>query len=336
MLFPAHFPSPTVNQWSLAMQCRFSRQPLLVAILTIGALLLSGSHRNSAAQEATKKTFAEPHWVDPNRGEPNGTKYHTFESKTIGGEVSYLIWLPPQYETESTRRFPVIYWLHGLGGNQRGGAFTFLTRASAAIGDGSLPPAIVVLVNGMVTSFYCDWADGKRPIESVIIKDLIPHVDQTYRTIAKREGRVIEGYSMGGFGAAHLGFKYPELFGAVAVDAGALILDRAIEGPNLAPIFQGAFAGDKDRFNAEHPRNLVAKNADQIRDKQQIHIGCGGEDKLLPRNKDLDTLLTRLNIDHEYIVVEGVDHDAGQYYAKLGPKAFELHRKAFEALKDQP
>ena len=92
-----------------------------------------------------------------------------------------------------------------------------------AINEGVLPPVIVVSVNGMVKSFYCDSCDGQCPMESVIIKDLIPHVDATYRTIARREGRVIEGYSMGGYGAGHLGFKYPELFGTVVINAGALI-----------------------------------------------------------------------------------------------------------------
>src|SRR5690242_16730104 len=99
-LATARSSSPTLNLRRLAMHCRFSRQQLLVVILTIGALWLIGINRQCAAQEAKKKTYAEPHWVDPNRGEPNGTRYRTFESKTIGEEVSYLIWLPPQYESE--------------------------------------------------------------------------------------------------------------------------------------------------------------------------------------------------------------------------------------------
>jgi endo-1,4-beta-xylanase len=54
-------------------------------------------------------------------------------------------------------------------------------------------------------------------VESVLVGDLIPHIDSTYRTIATRRYRAAEGFSMGGFGAAHLGFKYPEIFGAVAM-----------------------------------------------------------------------------------------------------------------------
>jgi enterochelin esterase-like enzyme len=306
---------------------------VLLFIAGLLATLLSSQPR-CAAQETKKKTYPEPHWVDPNDSDASSAKFRKFASKTIGEEVSYHIYLPPQYEEQPSRRFPVIYWLHGLGGNQRGGTFTFGVRADEAIREGAMPVAIIVFVNGMVSSFYCDWVNSKRPAESVIIKDLVPHIDTTYRTIAKREGRLIEGYSMGGYGAGHLGFKYPELFGAVVIDAGALIGEMAINGPNLAPIFEGAWGGEKDRFWAEHPTTLATKNADLIRGKQRIRIGCGGDDNLLARNRELHELLTKLNIEHRYEVVEGVAHNAGEYYRKLGNKDFELHRQAFEALAD--
>jgi enterochelin esterase-like enzyme len=130
-----------------------------------------------------------------------------------GSNVSYLVWVPPGYD-QQTNRYPVIYWLHGMGGNQRGGATMFVPHVADAIKAGTLPPVIVVLINGMVKSFYCDSSDGQCPMESVIIKDLIPHVDETYRTIARREGRVIEGYSMGGYGAWDAIQRRPDLFAA--------------------------------------------------------------------------------------------------------------------------
>jgi enterochelin esterase-like enzyme len=85
-------------------------------------------------------------------------------------------------------------------------------------------------------------------------------------------------------------------------------------------------------LNAEHPTQLVTKNADQIRGKQNIRVGCGGEDGLLPRNRELHNLLTKLDIDHEYEVVEGIAHNAGEYYAKLGPQGFAVYKKAFGTL----
>jgi S-formylglutathione hydrolase FrmB len=79
---------------------------------------------------------------------------------------------------------------------------------------------IVVAVNGLASNtMYSDTHDGQYPLETVIITDLIPHIDATYRTIAAREARGVNGFSMGGFGAAHLGFKYPDVFGVDSIMA---------------------------------------------------------------------------------------------------------------------
>jgi endo-1,4-beta-xylanase len=268
-------------------------------------------------------------WLDSDRAAPNGTQYRTFTSKVLGWEVSYLVWLPPGYEG-GTKRYPVIYWLHGMGANQRGGAQMFVPQVAAAMKDGTLPPCIVVLVNGMVRSFYCDSSDGKIPMESVIIKDLIPNVDATYRTIATREGRVIEGYSMGGYGAAHLGFKYPELFGTVVINAGALLDPNVSNIPKDGPMF-AVFGEDGARRVAEHPLTLAKANADRLRGRTHIRIGCGSLDSLLPRNAELQDLLTELHIEHDYEVVPGVAHESPVYYRKLGTKVYEFHRKSLAA-----
>jgi enterochelin esterase-like enzyme len=281
--------------------------------------------------QAQKKSWPKPEWVDPNRTAPNGTTYKTFASKVLGEEVSYLVYLPPEYN-QQTQRYPVIYWLHGLGGNQRAGSVVFVPHLDKAIRTGSLPPAIVVVVNGMVTSFYCDWANGKRPIESVITKDLVPHIDLTYRTIARRQGRFIQGYSMGGYGAAHLGFKYPEVFGTVVVDAGALVGVQALKSPRMGPLFKDIFGDNPGRFLAEHPNELVVKNAEQIRNQMNIRIGVGEDDGLLPANQGLHEVLQRLNVAHQYEVVPGVAHSGIEYYKKLGTKGFDFHRKVFESL----
>ena len=69
--------------------------------------------------------------------------------------------------------------------------------------DGKAPEVILVFPKGRHYSWYCDSADGTKPVETVIIKELIPHIDRTYRTVARREGRAIEGSSMGGFGKSN-------------------------------------------------------------------------------------------------------------------------------------
>ncbi len=302
-------------------------KPLLLFLLCTTVV----SAQTNPAQPQRQRTPSKAEWLDSNHETPNGTKYETFASKVLGQDVSCLVWLPPGYEQDQ-KRYPVIYWLHGMGANQRGGAQMFVPHVLDAMKEGTLPPCIVVLVNGMVRSFYCDSTDSKVPMESVIIKDLIPHVDATYRTLAKREGRIIEGFSMGGYGAAHLGFKYPDLFGTVVVNSGALI------DPNLDPPQSGAmdtvFGGDKDRRIAEHPMQLVRKNADQLRGHSHIRIGCGSLDSLLPRNQALHDLLTELKVEHEFQVVPDVAHDSPLYYRKLGTKVYEFHRNSLASFGD--
>jgi endo-1,4-beta-xylanase len=111
------------------------------------------------------------------------------------------------------------------------------------------------------------------------------------------------------------------------VDAGALWGEIVLRDPNLKEAF-----GDEDRFLAEHPSQLVTKNADKIRARTNIRIGVGKDDGLLSRNRDLHELLDRLKIEHQYEVVPDVAHNGVEYYKKLSAKGLELHRKAFEAL----
>jgi endo-1,4-beta-xylanase len=270
-----------------------------------------------------------PMWLDPDKSEPIGTHYRTFTSKLAGSEVSYLVYLPPDYETNAARRYPVVYWLPGYSANMRAGA-TFVKPLDGFIRDGKAPSMIVILVNGIKASYYRDDPSGKRPVESVIMKELIPHVDQTYRTIASRESRAVEGFSMGGYGAGHLGFKYPEVFGLVVVGSGAM---NSWAGKDSKPPSNektpGLSAGSKAFLEANHPCTLVKKNADVIRGKTAIRIVVGDQDGLLPYNAALHDLLTKLKIEHEYLLVPGVGHNSGLIYSTVGERTFAWYLKAW-------
>lgn len=93
--------------------------------------------------------------------------YKTFDSKTAKEKVSYLIYLPSDYETAKSQRYPVVYWLHGIGGSQQG-VPQMAERLTKAIADKKTPPQIVVYVNGMIRSGY---TDGQYPVETVTIKE---------------------------------------------------------------------------------------------------------------------------------------------------------------------
>jgi endo-1,4-beta-xylanase len=188
---------------------------------------------------------------------------------------------------------------------------------------------IAVLVNGMRDSRYVDSADGQRPVETVIVKDLLPHIDNAYRTNGSREGRAIEGYSMGGFGAARLGFKFPGLFGAVSIMAGALMDDESAPSTR-SELFQKNFGGDLKYFRAASPWTLVENNADGLRGRTFVRIGVGKEDNLLERNEKYHKLLERLGIEHEFFVVPGVAHNGALFYKTLGTEHFRFYDRAFQ------
>src|SRR5204862_7891593 len=138
---------------------------------------------------------------------------------------------------------------------------------------GRVDPISVVFVNGWRgATMYCDARDGSYPVETVVIKDLIPHVDATYRTLAARETRAVEGFSMGGFGAAHFGFKYPELFGVVSITAPAMLgpelkQPRPVQAWSRLFPSPAAMGGDIEYFKANDRFALAVKNAAAIRDR---------------------------------------------------------------------
>ncbi|MFB3828293.1 MAG: alpha/beta hydrolase [Bryobacteraceae bacterium] len=270
-------------------------------------------------------------WLEPTREEPSGTHYKTFRSAAAGADVSYLIYLPPGYGANPERRYPVLYWLHGGGGNQRTGG-PFVALLDTAIRNGKAPEMIVVLVNGLPGSLFVNRPGGGQPVEDMIVRDLIPHIDATYRTVAARAGRAIEGFSMGGHGAAHLGFEYPELFCAVSNLAGAVL--SAERFSRMENIWQGVFRGNREFFEAHHPFQLARRNAQRIRGRMLVRIVVGDADTgrgTLEANQNFHALLDGLKIEHEFTLVKGVKHSYQRLYEELGDGAFDFFRKAFPA-----
>jgi len=257
--------------------------------------------RDARDRKAQRPRDQEPSWLMPPVQGPN-LHYKTFDSKTAGQKVSYLIYLPPDYETTARRRYPVVYWLHGIGGSQQGvpGMAERLTRA---IEEGKTPAVIVVYVNGMIRS---GWSNSEFPVETVAIEELIPHVDATYRTIATREGRMIEGFSMGGSGAAKWGFKHPDLFGSISILDGAL----------------------RSSDDANDPWKLAEKNAERVKGRTTIRIvtrtaGLSGA------NEKFHDHLQRLGLPSEFHKIPNAPHAPNPLYEGLGDKNWEFYRQAF-------
>jgi dienelactone hydrolase len=274
-----------------------------------------------------------PAWVTRAVQAPR-LQFRTFESAAVRTKVSYHLFIPEAYDTEPERRFPVLYWLHGSGGGLAGIApvSAFFDQAIRA---GKIPPMLVVFPNGLASSMWCDSKDGAVPMETVVIKELIPHIDATFRTLAKREARLIEGFSMGGYGAARLGLKYPDVFGAVSVLAGGpLDLDfagpRATENPvERERILKETWGGDMAYYRAQSPLTVAEQNAALVRGKVAIRQVVGDLDNTLKLNRAFSDHLGKLEIPHTFANLPGVTHDTMALFNALGDANWGFYRAAF-------
>jgi poly(3-hydroxybutyrate) depolymerase len=298
----------------------------------LGILLAFAAAALPARVAAPATVASDLAWVTPEVKAP-GVSFHTFESAAAQATVSYHLFTPAAYDREPERRFPVVYWLHGSGGGLPG-IPQVAARFARAIQDGKAPPCLVVFVNGMPDGMYVDWKDGSAPLETVIVKELVPHVDASYRTIASREGRALDGYSMGGYGAARLGFKYPDLFRAVSMMGSGPLQENLLDAPRASrrraeEVLERVYGGDPDYFRSVSPRTLAERQADAIARGSLVRMVCGDQDNLLANNRAFHEHLERLGIPHSWTVLPGVDHDPLGTLEALGDTNWGFYRQAF-------
>ena len=148
-----------------------------------------------------------------------------FFSESVGRTTKYNIVLPRSYDS-SDRSYPVLYLLHGLGQNYQAWGRQGI-RFYAPLFE------VIIVMPDAGNSWYVNWAksDGgqKNNWEDHIVHDVVGHVDTHYRTIDRREGRAINGLSMGGYGALTLGLRHPDLFVSIGSHSGALEYGRGNE-----------------------------------------------------------------------------------------------------------
>lgn len=318
-----------------------------LGFIALVLILGCGGSQEPAATPAATAPAAEP----PATAAPAGQgSFQTgrFESAALGVEKQFHVYLPAGYQ-DSDQRYPVVYMLHGLSGNESNWRRLGIGDAADEVGL----DAIIVMPDGD-DGFYSNWVSeveydtclrGSRPFgqeldmrtycvrqahyEDYIVQDLVAHVDATYRTIPERDARAIGGLSMGGFGALQLAMKHPDLFGATASHAGVASLlyqgpspyqrDQVVltEDPRGYIEQAGAFGRHFERiwgddiatWRAHDPATLAAGLTDG---QLAIYLDCGDEDefKLHLGNQYLHDLLTEHGITHTFELIPGGKHDA--------------------------
>jgi endo-1,4-beta-xylanase len=303
--------------------------------IAVLASSFAGVARLIAAEPATQPSTRPYLTLNNPPKTPNPLLQHkTYHSAAMNLEVGYNIYLPPGYADAANAfdHYPVIYWLHGLTNSESSDQFS-PKLIQQAITEKKIPPLIFVYVSGGATSWYADSADGKWLIDTTIIKELIPHIDSTYRTIATRDARAIQGMSMGGVGCMKFALKYPELFSSVVSFAPAF---RTWEEMSLETrqreIKSRMFGDDEARFVAEQPYTLAKKNVDRINGKLAIKFLIGDKDSEVRRNScaKFDALLNELKVPHEFSLLQGPKHNLGELMAAVKFEALEFAVKNFK------
>lgn len=238
----------------------------------------------------------------------------SFEGKNSGITVDYEIDLPAGYNS-SNKSYPVIYVLHSWGrvhntqfkctvpdkcDDNNGSAKRLMEEA---VKRGTLEPSILVYPNGMKSSFFADSFDGKMPIETSIVKDLIPHIEANYRAKTGRANRALIGLRLGGYGAVEYAVKYPEMFAAAVSVAGALHdWYTCISPDNKMPSCQlHMFDSNYNNFLPYSPWNNAIKNQAAIKNHNLgIRLIMGDDPEMKMRAETYGTLLKTLEIPYEF------------------------------------
>ena len=271
-----------------------------------------------------------PLWVLPEVAAPRVQRV-LFDSKAAGRQVSCHVFTPEGYERDKEGRFPVLYWLHGTGGGLPGIA-PVAAWFDAAIREGKIPPMLVVFPNGLASSMWCDSKDGAVPMETIVIKELLPHIDATFRTLAKREGRIIEGFSMGGYGAARLGFKHPQLFAAVSLLGAGPLQPDFNEAPRAGPrgrdqVLGTVYGGDMAFYRSQSPWLIVEQNVEKLRSGLLIRQIIGDRDETLGFNREFKQHLDALKIPHTYRQLPDIPHNPNLVLNALGEENWAFYRR---------
>ncbi|MFZ1132134.1 MAG: alpha/beta hydrolase family protein [Terriglobales bacterium] len=267
---------------------------------------------------------------------------NAMRSEILGQTVHYCVMLPSGYDAAASghtkRRYPVLYFLHGLGDNEqtlfKGGGWDVIQDLRQR---GQIPDFLIVAPEGK-RSFYINSADGHARYSDFLIREFIPYIESHYSIRRERSARAISGVSMGGYGALRFAFAYPELFSSVSAQSAALLTEApqpAGTMPMPTPLggMMGSVFGnpiDLRHWNQNSPFVLAKQNRAKIRaTRLAIYFNCGREDEFgFDRGaEELHRRLQAESVAHEFHLYPG-NHGAEYFLAHLG-ETILFHARVF-------
>jgi S-formylglutathione hydrolase FrmB len=238
-------------------------------------------------------------------------------SAVLHHKVRYCALLPPGYDPQRKSPYPVLYYLHGLGDDERAlvdsGAWNLVDdlRQSGKLGD------LVVATPDGGRSFYINARDGREAYEDFFLREFLPGMERKYHAGGARRLRAIAGVSMGGYGALRFAFQHPEMFAAVGAQMPALYdrLPPALtsvvgHGRTLQGVEAFGMPPDEKFWQQESPLTLAKEAGARLR-SLKIYFDCGDQDDFGfdAGTRQMDRILTESDVPHESHIYPG-GHDA--------------------------
>lgn len=256
--------------------------------LCLLAILVCASSNLSTAFAQNQENAQPPvSWVNPKLPPGPGLTHHVLASEAMGHDVGYVVWKPADFDASGATRYPVIYFLHGMGGNESADAGGFSGHVAAAIQRGDLPPVICVFPNGGRSGY-------RGTAEKMILGELIPLIDRSLPTRAQAAQRVVAGFSMGGAGAVRLSLIYPDVFAAA-----------------------GSWGGGMWR-DADEILGAAEKNATALKAAGYAVLLVNGDQDRPEAFKPLAEKFQALTIKHQVVTLAETPHNLGLYYERAG------------------
>ncbi len=259
---------------------------------------------------------------------------NSLPSKILAHAVPYCVLLPPSYDANKEQRFPILYFLHGLGDDEQMFVHTGGWNLVEDLWERKQLGEFLIATPAAGATFYINSHDGKTRYEDFLVQEFLPGIERKFRVKPGRANRAVSGASMGGYGALHLAFRHPELFSAVSAHSAALIekLPTFLAGvtPNSGRgrILGSTFGIPSDpEFWQRNSPITIAKTGQLA--GMKIYFDCGDQDDFGFEDgaTALDRVLTSRKIPHEFHLYPG-RHD-WQYFAAHLPASLQFHGKLF-------
>lgn len=220
-------------------------------------------------------------WVNRPGTPRENTDHLVLKSRQMLHKVGVSVHLPGDYAA-TDERYPVIYFLHGVGGNEVSDVEGVMSFLQPLLTEHQLPQPIVVFPNGGLSQYQ-----GR--VEPMIVKELIPYIDKHYRTLASTESRLVAGFSMGGAGAIRLAIRHPQTFGGALSWAGGM--------------------WDKDVALLE----AAATNAPTLKSHGFHVLMINGEHDRPHVFAALEEVFNQHSVSNQRVVLEGQEHEFSSY-----------------------